>query len=236
MYYELTNNDILFLTNYDDDGRYCIYLSKKHPNWIYLLMDFINYHKNNNFIVEYKVKNEDLELAEKEYKDFCYDGALREYESKILVHSTSLQNWNTITQSMKLKSWNKAVMEGNIDEIHPIGDLLNDPISFRDFVMLGEMTWQNEIVVLSKQLGKLTYDKDQAYTPGVRIYIDAKKLAQDGLLLRDGIHLMVKDYLDLGKYMIDFVEASKLPITVFTPFTFSEMADDFFKRKHPDFA
>lgn len=38
--------------------------------------------------------------------------------------------------------------------------------------------------------------------PGVRLYFDMRKVAEDGLLIRDGCHLKVKDTLPLSPYLI----------------------------------
>jgi hypothetical protein len=48
---------------------------------------------------------------------------LREYEKRILVHSTTLFGFNSILNDKMLKSWNILRSEGKIEETHPIGKL-----------------------------------------------------------------------------------------------------------------
>ncbi|MDE5782526.1 MAG: hypothetical protein K2I03_13790 [Lachnospiraceae bacterium] len=45
-------------------------------------------------------------------------------------------------------------------------------------------------------------DIDTKYLTGARLYFDSKKMAQDGLLIRDGCHLKVKHILPLNPYLI----------------------------------
>jgi len=160
-----------------------------------------------------------------------YNGPLREYENDVLVHSTTKESWAKIKESMMIKSWNFASESGDLKEKDPIGLLLKDPKEFRDYVMLGGYGFNNEIVVLCKQLGKLVYDKNMEYTPGARIYLDAKKLANEGLLLRDGMHLKVENSIDLNKYMIDVITPFDLSLDSFTPLSFSTEADKEFRRR-----
>ncbi len=70
------------------------------------------------------------------------------------------------------------------------------------------------------------------YRTGARLYFDAKRMAQDGLIIRDGCHLKVENTLPLTPYLIwaatwDVV-GLKGPIS--TPKSFSEAADDMFNR------
>ena len=45
-------------------------------------------------------------------------------------------------------------------------------------------------------------NQDMAYNTGARLYFDNKKIAADGLLIRDGIHLQVMDRLPLEPYLL----------------------------------
>lgn len=84
-----------------------------------------------------------------------------------------------------------------------------------------------EIVVNSKQQGKIVMDTDAEYFTGARLYFDAKRMAQDGLLVRDGCHLKVKDKLPLEAYLIWTAtwETIGLASQVSTPEIFAEQAD-----------
>ena len=84
-----------------------------------------------------------------------------------------------------------------------------------------------EIVVNSKQQGKIIMDENAEYITGARLYFDAKKIAQDGLLLRDGCHLKVKDQLPLEPYLLWTATWDVIGLTspVSTPKIFAEQAD-----------
>ena len=64
-----------------------------------------------------------------------------------------------------------------------------------------------------------------------RFYLNAKKLASDGLLLRDGAHIKVKDYIDLNKYLIWYSTPEILGIDEnTTPDKFFKLSNDKFKK------
>lgn len=45
-------------------------------------------------------------------------------------------------------------------------------------------------------------EEDASYKPGVTLYFNMEKAAKDGLIVRDGCHLKVKDSLPLDIYQI----------------------------------
>lgn len=74
-------------------------------------------------------------------------------------------------------------------------------------------------------------DKNAEYTAGARLYLDAAKITEDGLLVRDGTHLKVKGTLQLDKYLIWTATPEVLGINaVTTPITFGKTADETFER------
>lgn len=228
----LNNSDNKILTNYDINGNYRVFLSKKFQNWEYRLMDFITYHQYYKIDVSMDVSLEDLKHAKSIYKNTSFKGPIRIYEDRVLTHSTTANSWEQIKKTMLLKSWNRAKNDGDLTEDSPIGSLLKDPVEFRDFIMLGGMDFSNEIVVMCKQRGELIYDGNIPYHPGARIYIDANKLANEGLLLRDGIHIKVKDVLSLTAFMIDVITKESLLDDVYTPITFTKEANRLFLRRN----
>ncbi len=123
---------------------------------------------------------------------------LRDNESPVLVHSTPLNSWENIKRNEMLKSWNLLKTEKVIAEEQPIGIQLGDPTDFSDYIMFGGGV-TGEIVVNSKQQEKIIMDINVEYLTGARLYFDAKKIAYDGLLVRDGCHLKVKDKLLLNQ-------------------------------------
>ena len=107
--------------------------------------------------------------------------------------------------------------------------MLADPEEFSSYVMLGKGT-TGEIVVSSSDKKHINCDVNVNYQPGVRLYLDVKKIACDGLLIRDGSHMKVKDEIDLDKYLLyaataEIVNPHK---DSWTPKEFAKEADTMF--------
>ena len=118
-----------------------------------------------------------------------------------------------------------------MEEEYPIGIQLGDPADFSDYIMFGGGV-TGEIVVNSKQQGKIIMDINAEYQTGARLYFDAKSVAQDGLLVRDGCHLKVKDIMPLEPNLLFAATWDNIGIAsqVSTPKIFSEKADEAFRR------
>ena len=129
-----------------------------------------------------------------------------------------------------LKSWNILKTEKVITEEQPIGIRLGDPADFSDYIMFGGGV-TGEIVVNSKQQGKIVMDANSEYLTGARLYFNAKRMAKDGLLIRDGCHLKVKDMLPLKPYLIWGAtwETIGLSSQISSPKIFAEQADKQFQ-------
>lgn len=129
-----------------------------------------------------------------------------------------------------LKSWNLLKTEKAITEEQPIGIQLGDPPDFSDYIMFGGGVI-GEIVVNSKQQGKIVMDTNTEYLTGARLYFDAKRMAQDGFLVRDDYHLKVKDLLHVEPYLTWTAtwETIGLANQVSTPRIFAEQADKRFQ-------
>ena len=220
----------------------CAYAVKISRNlckdWKWKIGDFIGFNIENG-------KNIILVMSEEDYLDALtdYNGhrfneeKLRETEPSILIHSTSMESWIKIQRDGALKSWNRLRTEKTILETQPIGATLGDPIDFRDYIMFGGGV-TGEIVVNSRQKGSIIMDTNAEYLTSSRLYFDAKKMAQDGLLLRDGCHLKVKDFLPLDRYLIWAAtwKVVRLDTQTSTPRRFAEVCDRQFKMKFPQYA
>lgn len=216
----------------------CAYMIKvsrlKCADWKMATGDFVGFNEAN-------AKNIILVMTELEYKAVraYYEGHsynepfLRKGEPLVLVHSTPMNSWKQIKQGGMLKSWNRLKAEQAVAEEHPIGIQLGDPADFSDYIMFGGGV-TGEIVVNSKQHGKIVMDTNAAYLTGARLYFNAEKMAQDGLAVRDGCHLKVKEALPLEPYLIFAAtwENVGLESQVSTPKIFAKMADEAFKVKH----
>lgn len=215
---------------------YTIKLSRpNNSHWEMSVGDFIGFCEANDKNAILAMSGTDLELAKKHYGRHQYNETfLRENEPPVLIHSTPLNNWGQIRHDGMLKSWNLLQKEKNIAEDKPIGAALGDPADFSDYIMFGNGI-TGEIIVNSKQQGRIIMDENAEYPTGARLYFDAEKMAQDGLLLRDGCHFKVKDTLPLAPYLIWAAtwDTIGLKSRISTPKIFAEQADKQFEMSKP---
>ncbi len=238
---------ILMLTDSTDYQQMCgsvngcaytIKVSRtNYKYWEMSVCDFISFCDANNKNAILVMSETDLNTAKKHYGSHMYNEPfLRENEPSFLIHSTSLRSWNQIKSDGLLKSWNILKREQNIAEEKPIGAQLGDPEDFSDYIMFGSGI-TGEIIVNSKQQGKIIMDENAEYLTGARLYFDARKMAYDGLLLRDGCHIKVKDTLPLNPYLIWAATWDSLGLKgqLSTPKIFAELAEKQFNllKKSP---
>lgn len=211
---------------------YTIKVSRsQYKDWDLAIGDFIEFNETNGKNIILVMTEEELKLAKNHYIGHTYnDPFLRDNEPSVLVHCTPMNNWNLIECDGMLKSWNKLKAENSVYEDQPIGVMLGDPIDFSDYIMFGGGI-TGEIVVNSKQQGKIVMDENEEYLTGARLYFDAKRIAQDGLLVRDGCHLKVKNILPLKPYLIWAATWDSIGLSsqVSTPKIFAEQADKQFQ-------
>ncbi len=213
---------------------YTIKVSRaKCADWKMSVGDFLSFHEANAKNIILAMTEAEHKAIKDSYKGHSYnEPVLRKGEPSVLVHSTPMDSWEQIKQDGMLKSWNVLKAEQAIAEDHPIGIQLGDPADFSDYIMFGGGV-TGEIVVNSKQQGKIVMDINAEYQTGARLYFDAKRMAQDGLLVRDGCHLKVKDTLPLAPYLIFAATWDNIGLTsqISTPRIFSQMADTAFQAK-----
>ena len=216
----------------NENGVYTLKISKSYKYWYYDLCDLINFYNGSNVQIDLDVKQSDIALAKILYGNHKFNECfLREYETNIMVHSTPIENLNSILECGKLKSWNILKDENPNWEKEPIGAQLGDIEDFSNYVMLSMLFQNNEIITASKQKHKIDIAVNQKYIPGARFYFDAEKLAKDGLLLRDGEHIKVKSCIPLDKYLIWYSTAEKLGIQKeTTPKEFFELSNKKFSE------
>lgn len=212
---------------------YTLKVSKNYPDWMMSVCDFIEFQESINKNIILSISEEDLQLARNYYHGHHYnDNFLRNGEPDVLIHSTTSENWSHIQADGCLKSWNTINCENELWEDYPIGTMLGDPPDFSDYIMFSDGGISSEIVVLSKQMGSITMNQNMQYTPGARLYFDINRIAQDGLLVRDGCHLKVKDRLPLYPYLLwvaDWQSVGLITPTS-TPKEFTERANTKFNE------
>lgn len=227
------SNDYEKMCGSNNECAYTVKISQaKCKDWKMAVGDFISFCEANGKNAILVMSEAELNTVKKVYKSHTYnDPFLRDNEPNILIHSTPMQNWEQIKYDGMLKSWNRLKKENAVDEEQPIGLRLGDPMDFSDYIMFGEGV-TGEIVVNSKQLGIIEMDIDNEYITGARMYFDAKKMAQDGLLIRDGFHIKVKDILPLNPYLIWTATWDNIGLNsqVSTPKIFSQKSDQQFKN------
>lgn len=185
------------------NGIYTLKISRNFEYWYYDLCDLIDFYKNSEVALDLDIEQSEINSARELYGNHKFNEKyLREYETKVLVHSTSRKNVNSILNDNALKSWNVCKTEKFDWEEEPIGALLGDIADFSNYVMLSTFFQNSEVITASKQKHKITTDPEQIYLPGARFYLDGERLAADGLLLRDGEHIKVKDCIPFDKYLI----------------------------------
>lgn len=214
-------------------GAYTLKMSRQRCNWRLKTGDLLSYAEAEKKNVLLVMTEEELEESRRFYRGHSYNETfLRPEEPGILIHSTPLENWNKIQQAGCLKSWNLARQDGDLLEEQPIGHVLGDPEDFRNYIMFGSGV-KCEIVVASRNAGKLVYDENAPYQSGARLYFDAAQMAADGLLIRDGNHIKVKDCLPLKPYLLWAATAEKTGLTeqTITPAVFAETADRMFEQQ-----
>lgn len=211
---------------------YTLKVSKKYSNWMMSMGDFLSYHTSVGKNIILVASKEDYQSAQEKYKGHSHkDTYLREYESPILIHSTTKKNYDKIVQDGSLKSWNTIKRENSCTETAPIGKLLGDPAELRDYILFGSGV-TGEIVVSSKQSNKIEMNQDKEYRTGARLYFDMKKVAEDGLLVRDGGEMKVKDTLPLTPYLLWAATWDKIGLSseISTPLIFAQTADQYFQE------
>lgn len=232
--YQLTDAaDYQIMNGGGSNKVYTLKVSKEYPQWRMSVCDFLQFQEANNKNIILSISDENLEEVKSYYGNHNYnDNFLRSYESDILVHSTTLENWRKIESDGALKSWNTLRKNNATRETEPIGKLLGDPDDFSDYIMFSSGGISSEIVVLSKQQGRITMNQDMQYKPGARLYFDTEKIAKDGLLLRDGCHLKVRDELPLAPYLIWVAtwQSVGLSSDLSTPKEFTEVSNRTFNK------
>ena len=231
-------SDYRMMVGKHNSSVYTAKVSRNYSGWKMPVCDFLQFQTSRNKNIILSIAQHDLEEAERRYSGHSYcDPYLRDYEPHTLIHSTTYENWLCIKNDGCLKSWNKLKEEKPLWENDPIGQKLGDPVDFRDFIMLSDDSVSSELVVLSKQNGQIIMDQDMKYKTGVRLYFDIQKIAEDGLLIRDGIHLKVKDTLPLKPYLLWYAAWDKVGLSsnISTPKEFTEKSNltfyELFKKR-----
>lgn len=213
---------------------YTLKVSRRFSGWEFAVGDFLDFYANGGKNVLAVLSEADLQAVRSIYGSHsCRDRCLRAGEPTVLVHSTNAAAWDSIQKDESLLSFNRLKARKNDLDKLPIGKQLGDLEEFSDYIMFGSgSAISGELVELSRQRGKILADETAEYRTGVRLYFDARKIAEDGLLVRDGMHLKVKDQLELKPYLLFCAtwDTVGLPSPIATPREFAEAANAHFER------
>lgn len=228
----LDSASFLQYTGGGKNGIFQLVITKKNVDWEYRIFDFIQYETECDHNIILAVNQEDYDTAKKTYGNHSHtDRFLRFYEKKVLVHTTTKESYCSIKLDGCLKSWNLLKQEKELNEDVPIGALLGDPLDYSNYIMFSNGSYSTEIIISSKQKRYIEMDADKPYIAGARLYFDCEKIAKDGLLIRDGAHLKVKQCLPLEKYLLWTATPAELGISEeTTPRIFGEKADSMFEE------
>ncbi len=217
------------ITGMGKEGVYSIRLSRfLNDDWELSVGDFIGYCEANGLNGILVMSESDYNNALGKYGGHSYnEPILRKDEALVLIHSTTADCWESIQHDGALKSWNQLKRDLAEWESEPIGARLGDPAEFSDYIMFGSGV-SGEIVVSSKLSGFINMDVNAEYHTGARLYFDARKMAEDGLLVRDGAHVKVKGSLSLEPYLMWVATWDRLGLDspLSTPKIFAKTADD----------
>ena len=225
------DNKIESFTNvYNEALLYVLRFSPSADKEHIRLFDFLYYESiyGRNVIIKLSEGISREKILE-EYDEASREITFRVTDENYMVHSTPLANWNSIQNENALLSPN--ILKNNGKAVTEIGikDLL-EPLDYSDYVMLGELEGCSENVVNSRQKGYVCIEPDSIYTPGVRLYFDTRKIINDKISVRDGLHLLkVKDRLPLKPYLVKAITTDNfIKDIVWTPSLFTKMANELF--------
>lgn len=108
-------------------------------------------------------------------------------DDKFLCHSTTLDSFISILADGELLSYSELTKRKR--NINTVRHVLNEPVDYFDHVDL--CSWNSissEIVVASKQAGKIPNDTNLVYNPGIRMYFSSETVKKAEGFCSDGLH------------------------------------------------
>lgn len=218
-----------------ENGVYTAKIKTGSLNWKMAAGDFISYNNSLNHEAIMCIPKKRLIEVEKAYAGHSYnEKKLRSYEPGFLVHSTTYENGQGILKDGYIGSWNLLKQEKKINEEMPVGKILGDLDYFSNYIMFSKGEVSSEIVVMSKQAGRIIMDTNNKYRTGTRFYFNAGIMAEDGVIIRDGLHIKTEGKLPLKPYLLWWTDWKKsgLESQFSTPYIFTEKANQIFKEKY----
>lgn len=217
-----------------ENGVYTARTGTGSLNWKMAAGDFISYNNSLGYEAVMCISKKRLNEVKEAYAGHSYnEKKLREYEPGFLVHSTTYENGQGILKDGYIGSWSLLKQEKKINEEMPVGKLLGDLDYFSGYIMFSAGEVSSEIVVMSKQAGRIIMDINNRYQTGTRFYFNAAKMAEDGIIIRDGIHIKTKWKLPLKPYLLWWADWKRagLGSQFSTPLAFTNKANEIFRKE-----
>lgn len=167
---------------------------------------------------------------------------VRPNDPKVVVHSTTIHAWKSISADGELKaaSW-LGIERGQAHDVQEPSEIeryyQSEPPEYADYVMLGGMdSTASEMVLASNSAGCFVLDDNAVYEPGARLYFDNHRIITDGLGTRDGLHAMkVHIQLPLTPYLLAAITVDDIDpegkVAMWTLRTFVDKANEAFRGK-----
>ncbi|MGH4123877.1 MAG: hypothetical protein ACREV6_13200 [Clostridium sp.] len=168
-------------------GTWCVGI----PEDYYKAANFIYYENTHSRSVVIWSENYEIALRIfqqlKEHKGRMYKDL---ENSKFLCHSTPIENFKNILKDKSLLSYIQLMSDGKM--INTVRFELKEPDDYLDYIDFCPCeSISSEIVVASRQFGKINDNSDIIYKPGVRIYFKSDKLQKVEGACFDGLHTFI---------------------------------------------
>ncbi len=218
----------------DPDGLFLVSIRPDVEDLDNRLADFLRYEnrQGRRVIVSFPEREDADAIISRALAATPPENVVRSTDPKIVVHTTTLDAWESIRRDGMLKSLARLKAEGLVCGDSEVDRYrMYEPEEYVDNIMLGaiESTWP-ELVVLSKTTGAFVGDPDTPYEPGCRLYFDNHRIIESGLGERDGLHLVkIRSELPLDPFLVATITADDADperlMSRWTPALFVQRAD-----------
>ena len=237
----LDRDDAQFINGTGPNGLYCVRLGRRTPHLEYRVADFLRYEsaQGRQTVVGSEYAFDIPGFIQQCLLHTPTPSTIRDTDPRYIVHSTSLQAWQSIRTDLTLRSPHNLRKNGIAYTSIGFREL-REPPEYEYYIHFGSVrAWHSEAIVLSQQRGKICTEEDAIYTPGVRIYLDNHRLIRDDIGIRDGLHtIKAKSRLHLSPYMVAAISVADLDsggaVKQWTPRRFFEAANEHFYRQLPE--
>lgn len=208
----LAREDDQYLTGKSGEGPFSARFGRRVPHLRQRLADFLRYENahGRTVIVAFPEDVDPHARVAQALAATPPPHVVRPEDPKIIVHATTVGAWQSIRRDGYLKVGARSKAKTAHTEVDAY--LLDEPPDYSDHIMFGAVdSSAPEMVVASYQAGRFVMDEQAVYESGVRLYFDNHRIIEEGLGVRDGLHLMkVQRRLPLHPYLLGAVSVLDL--------------------------